>query len=1372
MLQKQYRVFFAFLFFLSSCAVTLPGGSSSGSGTTASVPIYQGMTVGKLSNSNNLQSQKSQGAINQDNPFGLPNNEIIEHRIESDLANLLEEETMDYYASPSEVVRITINILNPQSYVILSFNLNGRRYQSFEFREGSTSTRLLMDVTLQNSPGIQSLTIDEIKYIVDSGGDNQIRDVVMFGDQTVEVGIGYNQLPIVNMVSQTILPTTVNYAIEVSDPLNILSTQETAIYFYFFDGKTLQKEVLKVGNNDLEFNKLTSKTLYQYALVSALNPLDGEGPVLTYHNQEAFLTSNFIQLSVISTKESISYEVSVMNGLESGVINRVEIEKNSEIIGTQENSIGSFVELLSNNEYALNVYYDYSHEGETELFTEVYSLAASTLAKSTPTFSFTDVVAGKEDVTFEYEVTDLDEVGVLSRIELLKGEEVVETLTEFEDTSFANLLSNNDYQLKATYTYDLNDGEGSQTIVITNLTKTLPKSTPTFSFTDVVAGKEDVTFEYEVTDLDEVGSLAKVELFKDDVILETFTSFDSLFLEGLLSNNQYLLKAYYEVDLNDGLGLQTLVFNQDFTTLPKSTPTFSFTDVVAGKEDVTFEYEVTDLDEVGVLSRIELLKGEEVVETLTEFEDTSFANLLSNNDYQLKATYTYDLNDGEGEQSQSVTFNIKTSIKILGLTNLTEIVSTSNSIRFDVNLIDPDNSINLQKVRIFLNNLLIEEQIISSMNPIIFSNLNPITLYKVTLIYLVDLNDGNEEINASKDYSIYTQPEEISILTAEVLNEGQSISTSEEIILKITFLNPSAVRIKGIYINNELYEITFPRSDYVIVYIDGFEDGGTKNFEINSIISTFDIQEFESNIVDLFSFSFIVFSKVYVTDIYNEFQNYDLTSSTTFFINIKNENNYEIRDVEIMFNDYSGFESYKYSLEIISNNKISFRWVNENIARFWRESLNTITIKSITYGLQHESDINQLIDYSEQFFGLYGGKYEISSIDDLKNIQYGNSFVLTQDLDFSNITNWNPLQFFNSSLDGKGFKIKNFSSSKPLFIQFTGVIINTNFENINLVSNENVSGYGFFGQAVVGSIFENNNFDIDLITNKTHSYLGGIAGQSINSMYYKNQFNTNIFSSFNNNSEVSLLGGVFGSSQNSVFMKNIINSEIQNGYKTNQNIGGLLGSSYYDDFIANSINTIISSNNLNLDNTEGVGIFAGTSQFSNVLNNLLVGEFSISTKARYLWAGGVIGNSNENQINGNLLNVKGFIDNTHPNANYVAFGVLMGFAGKPSIGVNLIQYSVTLSQNVLTRSIFYGETFNDTSEIFNNVYILENSLIIKVVDGVSVSQFLDFEWNKYINLSGYDNLYLFKTILDWDLETWNLINADIFQEIYPELNPI
>ena len=39
----------------------------------------------------------------------------------------------------------------------------------------------------------------------------------------------------------------------------------------------------------------------------------------------------------------------------------------------------------------------------------------------------------------------------------------------------------------------------------------------------------------------------------------------------------------------------------------------------------------------------------------------SFENLLSNNDYKIKVTYTYDLNDGLGERTASFEKNVKTA---------------------------------------------------------------------------------------------------------------------------------------------------------------------------------------------------------------------------------------------------------------------------------------------------------------------------------------------------------------------------------------------------------------------------------------------------------------------------------------------------------------------------------------------------------------------------------------------------------------------------------------------------------------------------------------------------------------------------------------
>jgi len=549
MFSKSKIIFSAGLLFLTSC--TLPVVSSS-SGTTGASPIYQGMTVSGLSSQQGLQTRLSSNEINQENPFDLPEGEWIENKIESDLEGQLSFEPLDYYANPNEIVRITINIQNPQSYVILSFNLNGRRYQSFEFKEGSTSTKLLMDVTLQSIPGVQSLTIDEIKYIVDSEGENQIRDVVMFGDQTVDVGVGYQTLPNIEVTNFSILPTSVEYEFVLSDNQNLLSEENAGAFFYFYNGEELIKEKLILGSNIVTFDHLNSKTLYQYALTTLFNPLDGDGISINITSKQAFYTSSFLQVEVIPFKETLDYEVNVINGAEIGQINSVELLKGDEVVESSSELQGIFTSLLSDNDFLLRVSYDYQFEPEGDLYTEVFELTVRTLAKATPTFAFTDVNPGQEDIIFEYEVVDEDEVGSLTKIELVKDGEVVETLTEFEDTSFIDLLSNNDYTLKATYTYDLNDGLGSQDLEISSPTKTLPKSVPnlTMRIENVFSNSIEIDLNFEDPD-STLLSFQTMLLNTEGGLVENKINDPAPIFSNLNSFTQYEIKIEYRYVNNE-----------------------------------------------------------------------------------------------------------------------------------------------------------------------------------------------------------------------------------------------------------------------------------------------------------------------------------------------------------------------------------------------------------------------------------------------------------------------------------------------------------------------------------------------------------------------------------------------------------------------------------------------------------------------------------------------------------------------------------------------------------------------------------------------------------------------------------------------------
>jgi hypothetical protein len=256
--------------FLSSCgAFIIPNSSSSPSNGT--IPTYQGMTVSSINSP--LQNIKYANDVDQDNPFDDLEGSQIESKINEFLGSDIENEEFAYFARASETVRVTINLSNPDSYVILSFNLNGQRYQSFEFREGSNSTRLFMDVVLTAEVGLQELTLDEIKYI----DGTEIKDAILFGEKTVRVAVLFPNLPEIIVTEKTIGKTNLELDINVTDVNGLVANAPKPLYVFFYDGSTLKQQELGIGENTIVFDKLKSQTIYQYAIATIFDRLDGSG---------------------------------------------------------------------------------------------------------------------------------------------------------------------------------------------------------------------------------------------------------------------------------------------------------------------------------------------------------------------------------------------------------------------------------------------------------------------------------------------------------------------------------------------------------------------------------------------------------------------------------------------------------------------------------------------------------------------------------------------------------------------------------------------------------------------------------------------------------------------------------------------------------------------------------------------------------------------------------------------------------------------------------------------------------------------------------------------------------------------------------------
>jgi hypothetical protein len=456
---KSKVIFKKGLFF--SLGLFLFLGASCNNGARSSIPTYQGMTVSSVSTP--LQGIQYANNINQDNPFGDNQQNKIDTRINAFLGNNFINQDFAYFARASETVRVTINIFNPESYVILSFNLNGRRYQSFEFREGSNSTRLLMDVVLSPEVGLQELTLDEIKYI----DGTQIKDAILFGEKTVRVGVLYSDLPEVNVVEKTIGKTSLELDIRVTDVNGLIANAPKPLYVFFYDGKTLKQQELIVGENTIVFDKLKPQTVYQYAIATIFDRLDGSGNAVRLFTKEAIQTNRFLAMSLSTTKTSVSFNVTVKDSDSIGKITKVSLLKNNTIVQeVLDQSEGVFSNLFTNNTYIVKTHFSYQFDGAGEVFEETEEQTVVTEANLIPLFSFTDVNPGKDSVIFEYNLDDLDQVVMDYDISLYQGQQEIQKLEEKSETTFDKLQRKQNYTLVGTLRIDYNDGVGLQTLKI------------------------------------------------------------------------------------------------------------------------------------------------------------------------------------------------------------------------------------------------------------------------------------------------------------------------------------------------------------------------------------------------------------------------------------------------------------------------------------------------------------------------------------------------------------------------------------------------------------------------------------------------------------------------------------------------------------------------------------------------------------------------------------------------------------------------------------------------------------------------------------------------------------------------------------------
>lgn len=675
------------------------------------VPIYQGMKAESISTN-----------------LGDIQNNIKDEVFPS--IDVIETKGVEFFTTKGEKYLVTIHLYNPSSYEILSFTLDGKKYQSYEFKEGSNSTKLIIELNAPNVSGIKELTIDAIKYV----DGTEILDVIMEGEKTIHIGVKHEITPTATLINDEIKANSYTADVEIVDYEKLLNVN-TDLLVFLYDGNTIvEKKNLKLGTNVIEFNNLKTNKCYEYIIVGVYDRLDGQGKCAYILFEDSFKTTCLMELiNITSSKKDISFEI--LNNNPNSILEAIELYYNNNLINTT-NTSGIFTNLLSNTEYKLVLKYNYPFENGIESTSLEYFIKTKEL--ETPIISLDSFNSSKSEINYQINMFDKDKVIESLDVKLYSNNNLISFKKELNGT-FENLLSNNTYHLVLYYEYDLNDGRGRINEKFTYDIKTLENDEPIVDLL-VYANEKNIEVKTTIIDKDNVVLNKKIKCYNNEMLIEETSELNYDF-KNLLSNTTYRIVVEVEYDLNDGTGVKTISKMINSIT-SKIKPSVEVVPITITNSSIYFDLKILNNDSVCEVSSISLYKDKTLVQRLIDLQTRDFQALESYTNYEIKVAYQYDLHDGNGIVVNTYSYSFNTA-KFSPNINFIDNIPTFDEYCVELIIEDTQNSGTLSSIKLIYNNVVQKEltSFTGSNINYLFKGLYSNSVYTIEALYTYDLCD-------------------------------------------------------------------------------------------------------------------------------------------------------------------------------------------------------------------------------------------------------------------------------------------------------------------------------------------------------------------------------------------------------------------------------------------------------------------------------------------------------------------------------------------------------------------------------------------------------------------------------------------------------
>lgn len=1217
------------------------------------VPVYKGMTISRsFATSSAATAAEDNGnhyghfkgdhdnrndEVDQNKPFEDPNAPSIENKANSTLDVVGSAESI-YYADQNQDIFITIRLSNPDSYEILSFTLNGKKYSNYMFESGSDMENLVLKVNVGDVGGIVEYTIDAIKYV----DGTEIKDVRMDGDRTVKAGVRASDQTYVNVTNEQKTMTSISFDAQVVDLYSLIEKSGGYAKAVLYDGVNMLTKDIKVGEKtNIVFDNLTPNTVYQYGVVALYDNLSGNGAKLNTLYKKAVYTDTIVLFKDVQVgKESIEWGFLWNESFANKQMSAISLWQNGAKVQDVDTTATRLDGLKSNNEYTLKATYKNLQNQD-----ETISIEFVTYAKAVPTVEIVNAVATRKSIRFGINVVDKESVGAISKIELLHENAEPITAENLDVREFSGLLCDNNYTIRVTYSYDVNDGKGVQLLYAEKTIKTESKTMPTARITSdpMVYGTKGncAGFDYETTDVDNVG-YSKVVLIrdgKDDAPL-VFLNGEKVF-ENLYNNSKYILRLVYVYDMDDGKGERELVDERTFTTMRLTHPSIWITNLAPTKDGAVYDAQMSDTYSF-VSCRFECVADNAPTVVIEDFMQDSITlseqyirGLLSNHDYKVNLIIRYDLNEGDGEKEFVFrTFDLKTNPRMVPSVSLPCINNAGNKIASSVDLSDRDNTYRgIDKVELCDGDRVIAT---STDENFVFEGIDNFSQsYTIKVTYIYDLCDG---LGEQKGTTEFFSPR-FSLGETACVNTG-AVSKGEKLYFEASIENPSKIAIDKVKINDTYYSPSKASTvNNIVVDIEvgtQFASGyvqllvtelqGTLNGQHVTITPN------DTNDTKCYFAGELNVKSISVADAANNTVDRVVLGKQYYYkCELGNELGYSIDEILISVRkQYYNIDSETYSKDQIivdSDSCIRVPFLAE-------DGIFSVEVSKISYSNELFSKNKNVTGITIGYIGVANEEpIVIRNAEDLRKMNTRGYYILSNDIDLKGIE-WKDPGDFYGYLDGQGYTIKNMA--------YAGTVENAGFN------------WGLFNNAsgVIKNLTLNGRLIITVNKNDNESYtsyIGGLCAQGSN-LTIDNVIN-NVNLTVTNNCNSISIGGLVGDVSGMLEIsnsKNFGNIAVESsGYA---HVGGIVGGAYCRVDLNDCYNTgtVTASSEASDSHGDAGGLVGCTSGcFTNIYNSYNGGNVTAIDSA-----GGLVGTA------GSTVNIVGCYNEGSVHARDNAGGII------------------------------------------------------------------------------------------------------------------